>query len=160
MTQNHRTVVTFGLADTLFALPVAPVVEILDVRPITPLPRTPAHLLGLIDRRGASVPVIDLRRLLGRPDCDDAPDTRIIVLGLRGDGDADHSVGLRVDQVIEVTELDEAVTRPLAEADLLKWHESMVAGIGRRDGAFVTVLDVEGLFADDVAVLASTALAA
>lgn len=195
---TDETVVTFGIGSALFALPVAPVVEILDAREIAPLPRAPAHLLGLIDRRGASVPVVDLRRLLGQPDRDDTPDTRIVVLSLAAPGRetggeegagenragedgaretdvsngaagaatagadpapagaaAGHHVGLRVDRVTEVTVLDEAGSAPLAEADLLRWNERMVSGIGRRNGAFVTVLDVGGLFAGDLRALLS-----
>ncbi|SER70734.1 purine-binding chemotaxis protein CheW [Tranquillimonas rosea] len=142
---NGKTVVTFGLGDALFALPVAPVMEILDTSPIAPLPRAPAHLLGLIDRRGASVPVVDLRRLLGEPPQDDTPETRIIVLRLETGG-----IGLRVDRVIEVTQLDEAGAAPLPEAGLLNWNERMVAGVGRRDGAFVSELRVEALFDPEI----------
>lgn len=143
---TDETVVTFEIGEASFALPVAPVVEILDAREISPLPRTPAHLLGLIDRRGASVPVVDLRRLLGQADADDTDRTRIIVLRIDGEDRRRHSVGLRVDQVTEVTQLDDAGSSPLAEAALLRWHERMVAGIGRRGDSFVTVLDVDGLF--------------
>jgi purine-binding chemotaxis protein CheW len=176
---TDETVVTFGLGDAVFALPVAPVLEILDARDAAPLPRAPAHLLGLIDRRGASVPVVDLRRLLGLPERADTPDTRIIVLGLAAqapaedgpgaalpgtvpagadgphdgasspDGARARSVGLRVDRVIEVTALDDAGSAPLCEAGLLHWNERLVAGIGRRGGAFVSVLDVAGLFAGE-----------
>ena len=138
-------VVTFGIADALYALSVESVVEILDTLPITPLPNAPGHLLGLIDRRGVSVPVVDLRRLLGVPPRADASDTRIVVLRLDHGGDL-RIVGLRLDRVIEVTALDDAGGAPLAEAELLGWDEGMVAGIGRRNGAFVTVLHLAGLF--------------
>ncbi|NDV00316.1 chemotaxis protein CheW [Pseudoroseicyclus tamaricis] len=143
---TSQTVVTFGLGSVLFALPVAPVVEIIDAREAAPLPRAPACLLGLIDRRDMSVPVVDMRLLLGQPPREDSDDTRIVVLTLR-EAPRRQAVGLRVDRVIEVTELDADGAAPLAEAELLNWHERMVAGIGRREGAFVTLLDVEGLFA-------------
>ena len=143
------TFVTFGIGHALFALPVAPVVAILEMRDTAPLPRSPAFLLGLIDRRGASVPIVDFRRLLGQPDQEDTLDTRLIVLSFEGT-EAVSTVGLRVDRVTEVTELDHADKAPLREADLVKWNERMVAGIGRRHGRFVTVIDVEGLFAGDL----------
>ena len=147
MAASERTgvVLTFGLADALFALPVAPVVEILDAQPVAPLPNAPAHLLGLIDRRGVSVPVVDLRLLMGMPPRADDPDTRIVVL--RPDAEeASHIVGLRLDRVFEVTELDHAESAPLPEAGLLGWDEAMVSGIGRRNGAFISVLRLMGLF--------------
>ncbi|SLN23488.1 Chemotaxis protein CheW [Roseivivax jejudonensis] len=149
--QAEETVVTFEIGKARFALPVSPVVEILDARNISPLPRTPKHLLGLIDRRGCSVPVVDLRRLLGQADAEDTDRTRIIVLRIDRPEQQRQNVGLRVDHVTEVTQLDDAGSAPLTEAELLRWHERMVAGIGRRGDAFVTVLDVEGLFAGEFA---------
>lgn len=151
------TVVTFGLGEALFALPVAEVIEIIDAEAPAPLPRAPAHLLGLIDRRGQSVPVADLRGLLGLAPRADHGDTRIIVMNLPGAGEPPHAVGLRVDRVIEVARLDGEGPVPLAEAGLLRWDERMVAGIGRREGRFVTVLRAEGLFEPDLAPSAALA---
>lgn len=139
------TVTTFGLGEALFALPVTLVQEILDARPVSPLPGAPPHLLGVIDVRGASVAVVDLRRLLNEAPRSDAPDTRFVVLLLERDGRA-LPVALRVDRVIEVTLLDDDRMEPVAAAGLLAWDPRVVAGLGRRDGAFVTVLRTEGLF--------------
>lgn len=139
------TLVTFGLGEALFALPVTLVQEILDIRPVSPLPGAPPHLLGVIDVRGTSVPVVDLRRLLGEPPREDAPDTRFVVLFL-ADGGAARPLALRVDRVIEVAGLDDGRLEPVAEAGLLAWDPRMVAGLGRRGGAFVTVLSTDGLF--------------
>ncbi|WP_425099373.1 chemotaxis protein CheW [Tropicibacter sp. S64] len=153
------TFVTFGIGGALFALPVAPVVEILEAQDAAPLPRSPDYLLGLIDRRGVSVPVVDFRLLLGQPARDDCPDTRLIVLALSHEGEP-RTVGLRVDHVTEVTELDRTDKGPLREADLVHWNERMVAGIGRRHESFVTVIDVDGLFAEDLAALVRARAAA
>ena len=56
------TVVTFAVADSLFAVEVGIVQEILSAQVPTRLPNAPPHLMGLIDVRGASVPLLDLRR--------------------------------------------------------------------------------------------------
>lgn len=146
------TFVTFGIGNASFALPVAPVVEILEARDIAPLPRSPGYLLGLIDRRGTPVPIVDFRLLLAQPPLEDSPETRLIVLSL-AQGDQPRTVGLRVDRVTEVTELDRAEEGPLREADLVRWHERMVAGIGRRNERFVTVINVDGLFSGELPAL-------
>lgn len=145
-----RTVVTFCLDATRFALPVAPVLEILEARDIAPLPRMSPVMLGLIDRRGVSVPVIDLRLTLGMAAAPTTDDTRVIVLRAGTVDGRNLTVGVRVDRVIEVTELDGGAAEPLFEADLLHWHERTVSGIGRRHDEFVTLLDVDGLFAGGV----------
>lgn len=154
--QTDKTVVTFGIGKAFFAVPVAPVVEIIEAQQIAPLPRAPQHLLGLIDRRGLSVPVVDLRLLLGQPPREDALETRIIVLQIRHEGQRDRHVGLRVDRVLDVARLDDGGDQPLSEAAMLQWNEQMVAGIGKRQGQFVTVLDVEGLFVGELDSLRST----
>ena len=56
---------TFYLAGELFALPVDEVQEVLMQQPLTPVPRAPEYVLGLLNLRGQVMPVIDLRRRLG-----------------------------------------------------------------------------------------------
>ncbi len=137
--------VTFGVAENLFAAPVHHVREILDLTPIASLPRAPSELLGMIDVRGKSVPVIDLRLLLEMPAGSDTAQTRIIVIDARGGG-IDRAIGLKTDRVLEVTQLDDEILEapPAYSGD---WNEGAIEGIGRRQGAFVTVLNVERLFA-------------
>jgi purine-binding chemotaxis protein CheW len=146
------------MGDSLFALPVALVQEILDPQPVSRLPNSPPHLLGMIDVRGDPVAVIDLRSLLGEPPRSDQTDTRIMVLQLGDEGDDSEllHVALRVDRVIEVTELDGGRLEPLAVAAFIDWDQRMMEGIGRRNGTFVAVLRVQGLFDREViAALAS-----
>ena len=72
--------VTLGIDRETFAVPVESVREILDMRDISRLPHAPAYLLGIIDVRGRSVPVIDLRLKLALPSTPPTPETRILVL--------------------------------------------------------------------------------
>lgn len=136
--------VTLGVAAELFAAPVEKVQEILDMRPIARLPQAPPNLLGMIDVRGQGIPVIDLRSTLGLPDAPDTENTRIIVLALAGQGGGDLRLGLRADRVFEVTVLDEETLDP-PPAVSGAWSGRCIAGIGRRNGRFVTVLDLERL---------------
>lgn len=135
--------VTLGVANDLFAAPVERVREILDTRPIARLPQAPPHLLGMIDVRGTGVPVVDLRVLLGLEPLADNENTRIIVLSVETEAGA-VTMGLRADRVFEVTVLDAAaLDAPPAVGGA--WSGRCIAGIGRRNGAFVTVLDLDRL---------------
>ncbi|HEV7292742.1 MAG TPA: chemotaxis protein CheW [Devosia sp.] len=138
--------VTLGVAEELFAAPVEKVQEILDMRPIARLPQAPAALLGMIDVRGQGVPVVDLRLTLGLPETPDTENTRIIVLALAGRG-GDLRLGLRADRVFEVTILDDDALDP-APSVSGQWSGRCIAGIGRRNGRFVTVLELERLLGD------------
>jgi purine-binding chemotaxis protein CheW len=135
--------VTLGVAGELLAAPVEQVQEILDMRPIARLPQAPQNLLGMIDVRGQGVPVLDLRLTLGFEQAENTENTRIIVLAVKS-GEQMKTIGLRADRVFEVTVLDEADLDP-PPAISGGWGARAIAGIGRRNGAFVTVLDLDRL---------------
>ena len=143
-TMNENTqVVTFQSSGSLFAVPVNRVQQILDTQPIAALPNSPAELLGLIDVRGESIAVTDLSELLSK----DTSETRILILSLMN-GQQRSTVGLKTERVIEVTELDEGAIKSPADAGITTWDESVLTGIGRRNGDFVCILDLEKLFGE------------
>lgn len=137
--------VTLGVAEELFAAPVEKVQEILDTQPIARLPQAPSNLLGMIDVRGQGIPVLDLRLTLGLEPAQDTENTRIIVLTVAPNGTT-FTVGLRADRVYEVTVLDQGDLEP-PPAINGAWTGRSIAGIGRRNGRFVTVLDLDRLLA-------------
>jgi purine-binding chemotaxis protein CheW len=139
--------VTLGLNGELFAAPVELVQEILDMQPIARLPQAPANLLGMTDVRGEGIPVLDLRLTLGLPPAEDTQNTRIVVLKVTNP-ERTMTVGLRTDRVFEVTVLDAETLDPPPNVTG-GWRGHAVAGIGRRNGAFVTVLDLDRLLAQN-----------
>lgn len=143
MAENAQYV-TLGIAGETFAAPVGRVQEILEVQPISRIPNAPASFLGMIDVRGQGVPVIDLRMKLGLEAACDTVNTRILVLRVGMDG-RELTLGLKADRVFEVTALDETVLEEPPQIGV-RWDSELITGIGRRNGAFVTVLDLERLF--------------
>lgn len=138
--------VTLSLDDALYGIPVDRVQEILDLRPVAPIPGAPQHLLGVIDLRGDTVPVIDMRLLLGLHPAEDTAQTRILVVLLHTQG-RQSIIGLRTDRVIDVTKLDSDELRPLDEGQLLAWDARCILGVGRRKGSVISVIDLDGVFA-------------
>jgi purine-binding chemotaxis protein CheW len=136
--------VTLGIAEEVFAAPVERVQEILDVRPVARLPHAPSYLLGMIDVRGQGIPVVDLRLKLGLPVAADTLATRIVVLRVKAGG-REVVLGLKADRVFEVTVLDGPLEPPPEIG--VRWRSESIAGIGRRNGGFVTVLDLDHVFA-------------
>ncbi|NGM20720.1 chemotaxis protein CheW [Roseomonas stagni] len=158
---EHDQFVTLGAADEVFAIPVCQVQEILDLRPIARLPHTPSSFLGLTDVRGHSVPVVDLRSLLGLMPTEPSLGTRILVLELDLAGRR-LRIGLLVDRVFEVTGLDAAQAEPAPDIGR-RWQSDCIRGIGRRAGGFVVILDMPRLMGADegaAMLLDDTALAA
>ena len=95
---------TLGIEREVFGVPVEAVLEILDVQPVFRVPEAPAYMLGLIDLRGRSVPVLDLRTKLGLPSIPPTEMTRILVLEVEVSG-RPLVLGLVADRVFEVMAL-------------------------------------------------------
>ena len=96
----------FELAGAPYAIPVERVREIVRMRPVTLVPRTPEVVRGVISLRGEMIELIDLRRRLSLGSIEPSRRTRIIVIKT----DDDEVVGLLVDAVREVLRVsDEAI---------------------------------------------------
>lgn len=138
---------TLGLDREIFGIAIESVHEILDYRTPAALPQAPPFLVGMIDVRGQSYPVIDLRTKLGLPAIDVTPSTRIILLNIDM-GAREMRVGFVADRVIEVAELDSAELEPAPDVGG-RWRSTYITGIGRRGEAFVVVFDLKALMAGD-----------
>jgi purine-binding chemotaxis protein CheW len=147
--------VTLGVDSELFAVPVTCVREILDLCPVARLPHAPPYLVGMIDVRGDSVPVVDLRAKLGLAPAAATAATRILVLEIAvpaAGGPQQLVLGLITDRVFEVTDLDGGRLDPPPEIGV-RWRSDYMVGIGRRGQAFVVVFDLPRLFASEAAAL-------
>ncbi|MDD2473547.1 MULTISPECIES: chemotaxis protein CheW [unclassified Methanoculleus] len=90
-------VVEFQLGEEHYALDIQIAREIVEMMPITPLPRAPEYLAGIINLRGEITNIIDLRNLLGLPESEEADSRKIIVL--MPDVAGGSNVGIIVDDV-------------------------------------------------------------
>ncbi|MFE1602963.1 chemotaxis protein CheW [Methylobacterium sp. ID0610] len=138
---------TLGLDRETFGIPIEHVHEILDHQPVSALPQAPDFLVGMINVRGRSYPVVDLRTKLGLPRVDPTPATRIILLNVPMRGRA-MSVGFIADRVFEVTDLDSDRMEGPPEVGG-RWRSDYIAAIGRKGESFVVVFDLERLMSRD-----------
>ena len=86
--------------------------EVLDLSPITKVPKAPRFMRGVINVRGSVVPVVDLRLKFGMPEIKNTLDTRIVVMELSLDSDT-VVVGAIADSVHEVMELEPGHIEPV-----------------------------------------------
>lgn len=130
--QNVMRVVTFRLADQLFAIDANSVREIIEPGPITRIPAAPVHCDCLINVRGAVIPMADLRVLFSMPRsaCDEH--SRILVVEVTLEGDL-LVIGLWADAVLDVTNVDRAEISAPPKVGM-RFSPSFVAGVGRLDG--------------------------
>lgn len=98
---QSRQYLTFVLADEEYAVDILQVQEIKSWTPVTKLPRSPSYVLGVINLRGAIVPVIDLR-VRFELDSVRATNKTAVIIVHNESTDGTKTVGLVVDQVSEV----------------------------------------------------------
>ena len=158
MAADESQYVTLCLGAEVFAVPVALVREILDYRDSFRIPEGPDYLIGLIDVRGRGVPVIDLRRKLGLTPVEPGLTTRIMVIDVPI-GDRVLPLGLVADKVLEVASFsaDECDAPPDVG---VVWRSDYIAGVVRREGSFVVILDLPKLLSAAEAAMLSSAAAA
>lgn len=138
-TEFLQQLLTFELDGTPYALPVERVREIVRIRPITPVPRVPEYVSGVISLRGEIVQVVDLRRRLGFVPAEPTRRSRIVVVH----GADGRVAGLLVDAVREVLSVDEESLRQ-ASGDTV-----VVEALCVRGEEFLSVVDLDRVLAVD-----------
>lgn len=140
MSEGRVALACVELAGRSYAIDVREVREIVRAQAVTPLPGAPTLIEGVVDLRGALVPVVDLGRALGLEPVGEPTRARIAVLEVEG-----LRFGLRVDAAVDVLTLQaEALEAPPELA--LRAGDGAVRALVRREGsAPVLVLSLEHL---------------
>jgi len=147
---------TFTLGDEVFAMDIRTVREIIQHASMTVVPMMPGFVRGVINLRGAVVPVIDLQSRFGRGTAVVGKKTCIIVFDASRDGEKTE-LGLMVDAVSEVIEIAPALIE-LPPQFGTSIQRDFIRGLGKVSDSFIVILDPErALNVDDMAALAEKA---
>ncbi|WP_027368967.1 chemotaxis protein CheW [Desulfocurvibacter africanus] len=139
---------TFTLGSEIFALDIDAVREVLELRPVTRIPRMPDHMCGVINLRGQGVPVIDLRRKFRLECAETTVDTCIIIVETKGPEGQDN-MGVLVDSVREVLEIPSESIMPAPKMGAVV-DADFIEGIGRQDESFMIILRAERIVSDEI----------
>ena len=110
-TETSEQYLTFMLAGEEYGVDILRVQEIKGWDKVTRIPHSPDYVLGVINLRGAVVPIVDLRRRFGLETIEFGPTTVIIVMRVAGARN-ERTVGVVVDAVSEVYNVDADDTKP------------------------------------------------
>ncbi|MFN3884355.1 MAG: chemotaxis protein CheW [Rhodocyclaceae bacterium] len=144
---------TFTLGGEMFAVGILNVKEIIEYGNLTEIPMMPAFIRGVINLRGAVVPVIDLAARFGGKVSQVQRRTCIVIVEVRQD-EAKHDIGIMVDAVSEVLEIPAADIEP-PPAFGAKIRADFIAGMGKVNGKFVIILEIQKVLSvDEMALLA------
>lgn len=128
---------TFCLAEEEYGVEILSIQEIKGYVPATPIPNSPAHVLGVMNLRGVIVPIIDLRRRFGLPPLATTKFSVVVVVVLRG-----RTVGLLVDSVSDVVSFPPTDIQDPPDISA-QGATSLVRGIARAGEKLIIVLDAE-----------------
>lgn len=129
--------VIFRLGNESYGIDIFSVNEIIRMREITPIPQTDAHICGLVNLRGKTIPVVNLHVRLALPLVEESDKTRIIVID-----SPKGLVGIIVDEVNEVVTLS---AEHIEETPAMVTDDSSdyVCGVARLDDHLITLLDLD-----------------
>jgi purine-binding chemotaxis protein CheW len=135
---------TFQLSGEMFALAILNVKEIIEYGNLTEIPMMPPFIRGVINLRGAAVPVIDQTVRFGGQRSEVGKRTCIVIVEMKSgeEGRASQDIGIIVDAVSEVLEIPLGDIEPPPSFGA-KIRADFIAGMGKVDGNFVIILNID-----------------
>ena len=133
---------TFFLAGEEYGVDVRLVQEIIRVSEITPVPRAPGFIKGVINLRGRIIPVVDLKRKLNLGEVDTAArGSRIAVVKVR-----ERLIGLLVDGASQVLRVP--LTRiEAAPEEVVEIDANYIRGVAKLDERLIILMDLQKILA-------------
>lgn len=126
---------TFLSDDLAYAINTTYVTEIITNHAITVLPMVPHYITGIINLRGAIVPIVDMRAIMNKPSADISGGSCIIVLN-----NNNVDLGIIIDSVSQVVDIDQTKISSMPANN----HQELVNGmINLENGQNVLFLDCD-----------------
>ena len=134
-----RELIAFRVGEGEFGLDVMAVREIRGWTPATPLPGAPPYVRGVINLRGAVLPILDLAARLGLPSAE--PGARHVTIVARIGG---QTIGLLVDAVSDILTVPESAIQPTPDA-ASDGVRALVRGLLAMDGRMIGIVALDRL---------------
>jgi len=140
---DHKQYLTFMLGGEVFAIGILVVKEIIGYGGLTVVPMMPACIRGVINLRGAVVPVMDLSARFGRESTAVSKYTCIVIVEIEAAGEQ-QVIGVIVDAVNAVLDIPAAEIEPAPRFGV-KIRTDFIVGMGKVNGKFVILLNVDSV---------------
>ncbi|MBB4567347.1 chemotaxis protein CheW [Rhizobium leucaenae] len=142
LTQGARELIAFRIGDQEFCVDIMSVREIRGWTRATAMPHAPAHVLGIINLRGAVLPIVDLSARLGMKRAEPTARHVIIVAQVKR-----KVVGLLVDAVSDILTVTDDNIQPTPEISS-DYERQFARGILAIDCRMICLIELETLFPD------------
>ena len=154
--QENKQCLAFMLSGEPFAIGILCIKEIIEYGSLTEVPMMPACIRGVINLRGAVVPVLDLALRFGKPSSAVSKKTCIVIVEIKADDEC-HVVGVVVDAVNAVLEIPLGEIEP-PPAFGARIRTDFIEGMGKVNGHFVILLNVNTVLSlDEISLLGRVA---
>ncbi|MEE4295367.1 MAG: chemotaxis protein CheW [Wenzhouxiangella sp.] len=144
---DENQYLTFKLQEEIYAFGILNVKEILEYGKITKVPMMPDFIQGVINLRGEVVPVVNLARRFGLKASEITKRTCVVIIEI-GAEETRHELGVMVDSVSEVLEIDAEQIRP-APGFGARIRNDFIRGMGKLEEDFVIILDQDKVLSVD-----------
>lgn len=139
---EEKQYLTFMLGGEMFSISILCIKEIIWYANLTEVPMMPACIRGVINLRGAVVPVMDLSNRFGKPSTPVVKSTCIVIVEVPTAVEGEHqNMGVVVDSVQAVLEIPTTEIEP-APSFGAKIRPDFIEGIAKVNGKFVILLNV------------------
>lgn len=127
----------FKVGSELYALDIMKIKEIIRPQKLTAIPKAPSFIEGVINLRGAVIPVADMRKRFDLPVSEETRKNRVVICSLAG-----KIIGLLVDEVTEVKRFSRKEIAPAPQ--FIKGPQAdYFLGVARRDDDLIMLIDLE-----------------
>ena len=155
VTLSRQQYLTFMLGGETFAIGILAIKEIIEYGQLTEVPRMPDFIRGVINLRGAVVPVIDLKARFSNRLTEVARRTCIVIIEVQSGDDETQDIGILVDAVNEVLEIPQPDIEPPPSFGAAI-ESRFINGMGKVNDKFVIILDIAHiLMIDEISQLAA-----
>ncbi len=153
---NQDRYLSLASGNEVFGINILQVKEINEYCDLTPIPRMPAFIRGALNLRGQVVPVLDLSHRLDKEPTEVSSRSCIVIVELASDRAEEMEVGLLIDAVHQVIDIDQQDILPAPSFDGAV-NTDFIHGMGKVDDSFIILLDIERVLSlKDIAMLSET----
>lgn len=147
--ESANQYLTFLLNGEEYGVEILKVQEIKSWGPYTPLPRSPEHVVGVINLRGAIVPIVDLRARMGLPTKEMTSTTAVIIISVDYEQQT-RTVGLVVDQVSEVYQLLPDSIQNASDSNRPADQAGYIKAFGHIDDKLLILINLDPIIASTI----------
>lgn len=145
--ESSQKFLAFYLSEKNYAFQILKVNEVIQLPEITPMPKTPEYMKGVMNLRGQIIPVIDLRLALNLAEVEYNKQTCVIIVNMQVDN-IEKMVGFIVDCVSEVFEIQFSdIESPPNYGERLE--NEFLKGIGKVKDKIIMLLDIDKILSSN-----------